>query len=148
MLKINVGCGPYKRDGYINIDKNETWSPEVVLDVRQGLPYDDDSIDEISAYHFIEHLTKDEIISFLADCYKKLKSNGLLDLIFPLGVTWDLDHKSFLGEDSFKMILGQGSEGIRDEYYFGAHIAFNQISKEKIKDKNFEMLHIVMVAKK
>lgn len=148
MIKINVGCGPYKKDGYINIDKNGVWNPEIILDVRQGLPYEDNSVDEITAHHFIEHLTKDEIISFLADCYKKLKPSGVLDLVFPLGITWDLDHKSFLGEDSLKMILGQGSEGMRDEYYFGPHIAFTQITKEKVRDKNFEMLHIVMGAKK
>jgi cyclopropane fatty-acyl-phospholipid synthase-like methyltransferase len=148
MIKINVGCGPYKKFGYINIDKNEVWSPEIVLDVRQGLPYADDFVDEIMAHHFIEHLTKDEIIAFLADCYKKLKPNGVLDLVFPLGVTWDLDHKSFLGEDSLKMILDQGSEGIRDEYYFGPHISFIQVIKEKFRDKNFEMLHISMKAKK
>ena len=146
--KINLGCGPYKYEGFINIDMNPVWKPDMVLDVRKGLPFDNDSIDEIRAWHFIEHLDKDEIITFLAESFKKLKKGGKLDLLFPVGVTYDLDHKSFLDRRSFDQITGFGSEDSKDEYRFGPQIAFKIISEEKSRDKYCKMLRLILEVKK
>ncbi|MDH4359059.1 MAG: class I SAM-dependent methyltransferase [Candidatus Berkelbacteria bacterium] len=148
MKKINIGCGPYKLDGYINIDKNSIWKPDKVLDVREGLTYPNNSVDEIRAWHFIEHLDKDEIISFLALCYKKLKKRGKLDLLFPVGITYDLDHKSFLDKRSFDQVTGSGSEDSRDEYCFGPRIAFRIISEERSRNKFCKMLRLILEVKK
>jgi predicted SAM-dependent methyltransferase len=134
-MKLNIGCGPYKDAGVINIDKNPVWEPDLVLDVRKGLPYEDNSVDGIKAWHFIEHLDKDEIVGFLAECYRVLKQKGKLDLLFPIGVTYDLDHKSYLSKYSFELICRGG----KDDYYHGPKIAFTLI-RAKEEEGNTQRL--------
>ncbi|PNX46817.1 MAG: hypothetical protein BV459_05670 [Thermoplasmata archaeon M11B2D] len=139
MVKLNIGCGPYKEPGYINIDKNPVWKADLTSDVRDGLAYEDNSVDEIRAHHFIEHLDKDEIVSFLTECYTKLKPDGILDLLFPIGVTFELDHKSFLKKESFDIFL----RGAQDDYYFGPKIAFSLVKESRFSDARCEMQRLV-----
>jgi hypothetical protein len=140
MIRLNIGCGPYKMEGYINIDKNPIWKPDKVLDVRKGLPVHDNSVDEIYASHFIEHLDKDEIIAFMKMSYDKLKNGAMLNLLFPTGVTYELDHKSFLDLSSFRVFFSGGA----DDYYYGPKIAFTLLSEERTSDERCNMLRLIM----
>lgn len=54
MRKLNLGCGPYKMEGHINIDCNPLHKPDIVRDVSRGLPFDDNSVESIVASHFLE----------------------------------------------------------------------------------------------
>jgi predicted SAM-dependent methyltransferase len=136
--KINVGCGPYKYDGFVNIDKNPIWEPDLVLDVRNGLPFS--NLEEIRAWHFIEHLSKDEIVQFLSECYNKLINNGMLDLLFPVGLTYELDHKTFLEKVSFEILFRGG----KDDFYFGPKIAFTLESESRSSVPHCDMLRLIM----
>jgi predicted SAM-dependent methyltransferase len=53
------------------------------LDLRQPLPYEDDSIDAIFHEHFIEHLTKQEGERFLSETYRVLKPGGAMRIGWP-----------------------------------------------------------------
>jgi len=57
-LKLNIGCGTVKFPGWINIDI-ET-NADLVLDIRRGLPFDNNSVDFIYCEHFIEHISYKE----------------------------------------------------------------------------------------
>ncbi len=52
-----------------------------VLDVRQGLPFD--NAQAIFAEHFVEHLTLDEAIAFLRETRRALGPEGVLRLSTP-----------------------------------------------------------------
>ena len=78
---LNIGCGNCKLDGFINIDLEPT--ADMQLDVRNGLPFDDDSVNGIYSEHFIEHLTQSEGIAFLRECRRVLKCDGILRLSTP-----------------------------------------------------------------
>jgi len=53
------------------------------MDVRQGLPYSDESVSLIYASHLIEHLSEGEGESFLKECYRVVKPNGLIRISTP-----------------------------------------------------------------
>jgi len=78
---LNVGCGKAKIHGFINIDVNR--DADVTLDVRHGLPYEDNTVDGIYSEHFIEHLTQTEIIRFLRECRRVLKPGGRIRIATP-----------------------------------------------------------------
>jgi len=59
-MKLNLGCGEDKREGYINIDIRESVDPDIAADVR-NLPYDEKSVDEILAYDVLEHIHYTEV---------------------------------------------------------------------------------------
>ena len=58
MLKLNLGSGSNKIDGFINIDLNPDNKPDLVANILEPLPYNDGSIDEIVLFHTIEHIQK------------------------------------------------------------------------------------------
>lgn len=53
-LKLNLGCGPNLKPGWVNVDL----SPEadLQLDLREPLPFDEGSVAMIYSEHFFEHL--------------------------------------------------------------------------------------------
>jgi predicted SAM-dependent methyltransferase len=80
-LKLNIGCGSNVRTGWVNIDL----SPEVdlMLDLREKLPFRDGSCDFIYSEHFFEHLEyPEDATRFLAESFRLLRSGG----IFSVGV--------------------------------------------------------------
>ena len=83
-LKLHLACGHDYDEDYINID---LYAPkDAKCDVRfdvQKLPYDDNSIDEIKAFHIIEHFHFFEIQEVLKEWHRVLKPGGKLYLETP-----------------------------------------------------------------
>ncbi len=81
MLKLHLGCGPQILKGWINIDNLEYPGVDRVLDVTQGLPFEDVSF--VFAEHFIEHLAYPDGLSLLRECRRVLREDGVLRLSTP-----------------------------------------------------------------
>ncbi len=81
ILKLHIGCGEQFLDGFVNIDIATTAQKRI--DVRQGLPYRTGSVDYIFSEHFIEHLCREDAMSFLEECYRTLKPGGVLRIATP-----------------------------------------------------------------
>ena len=96
-MKLNLGCGNNKKGGYINIDTDPQYSPDILSDI-QDLTYDNESIDEIIASHVIEHIPMLKVITCLKNWYGWLKHGGALYLAIP---DWDVMHKLFLNRCDF-----------------------------------------------
>ena len=62
-LKLNIGCGPNSKEGWINIDLSR--SAEMSLDMREPLP-------------FFEHLDYPNVAKmFLQECFRVLELDGI-----------------------------------------------------------------------
>jgi len=80
-LKLHLGCGPKIKKNWINID----FSPQadITIDMRETLPFQDNSCSIIYSEHFLEHLDYPyPALSFLKECYRILEPGG----IFSIGV--------------------------------------------------------------
>lgn len=80
--KLHLACGPHIIEGWDNIDILEGKNI-IHHDLREPLPYKDESVDGIFHEHFIEHLTKVEAERFLKDCYRVLKPGAAMRLGWP-----------------------------------------------------------------
>lgn len=78
--KINLGCGPYHLEGYLNIDINEP--ADAIMDIRK-LGFETDSIEEINCSHVLEHFPEHEVLGVLQEMYRVLKIKGVLKLEVP-----------------------------------------------------------------
>lgn len=82
-LRLNIGCGPNQVPGWINID---VVKGQGILqwDIREKLPFDDNSAEIIFAEHVFEHLEPDgDAESFLSECIRCLMPGGVLRLVVP-----------------------------------------------------------------
>lgn len=85
-LKLHIGCGNVRFEGWINIDK-ESRKGCKRLDVRKNLPYDDNCVEFIYNEHVIEHFTAKEGLKVLKEFYRVLTVDGVLRIATP-----DLDY--------------------------------------------------------
>ncbi len=82
-LYLNLGCGRRFHSGWVNIDLSSP-GPEVVQhDLRQGIPFPDQSCDAIYHSHLLEHIPQEEVLAFLKECQRVLKSRGVLRVVVP-----------------------------------------------------------------
>ena len=57
-MKIDIGCGGKKKEGFIGLDQYLMPGVDHVLDIgAQPWPFADESVDEAYSSNFLEHLT-------------------------------------------------------------------------------------------
>jgi predicted SAM-dependent methyltransferase len=103
-IQLNIGSGKNPKKDYINIDNRDV-SGNMVWDIRDGLPFPDESVSKIISSHFIEHLDEDEVIDFLEEMLRILKPGCLIDILCPHATTVGAiypGHKSLWHEDKVK----------------------------------------------
>ena len=76
LKRLNLGCGPNKMEGHINIDINDKWNPDILCDIQEGLPFSDSSIDEVRAWDILEHIYPDKVIYTVNEIWRVLIPNG------------------------------------------------------------------------
>jgi len=80
--RLNIGCGRHPLHYWCNIDNDPSAACDMLRSVPP-IPYPDDSMDEIYAGHFLEHLTPEETYWFLLECHRVLKPGGLMGVVVP-----------------------------------------------------------------
>lgn len=81
-MKLNLGCGTDYQEGYINVDMYADSKVDAKFDISK-IPYDDNTVDEIKAFHVIEHFDFHEGMSALKEWCRVLKPGGRLYLETP-----------------------------------------------------------------
>ena len=75
-LKLNCGCGPCLKPGWVNIDAGDK-NAELQLDLREKLPFPNSSVSFIYSEHFFEHLEYPaETSLFLSESLRVLIPGG------------------------------------------------------------------------
>ena len=85
-MRLNLGCGFNKRDGYVNVDIGDHCAPDVVHDLEKApWPWDDSSIDEIYMSHVLEHLgaTTAAYFGVLQEMYRVCRHDARITVVVP-----------------------------------------------------------------
>jgi len=106
MRKLNLGCGPdiKKGPGWVNLDYNSEYNPEVVHNIDKfPYPFKDKEFDYIYCSHILEHVG--DIVKTMEELLRILKVGGTLHIKVPHFSNGngynDLTHKRFFGWRSF-----------------------------------------------
>lgn len=106
MIKINLGSGPKAIAGWVNLDgalgarlhkfgvfkwlnrmfrfTDATWDRDIrILNFRKPMPWADGAVDVIYTSHTLEHLSRDEGLQILRECFRVLKVGGILRILVP-----------------------------------------------------------------
>ena len=82
-IKLNLGCKHDIQKGYINIDYIQFNKYIYLWDLRNPLPYEDNSVEEIRALDLLEHFSWQHTEKTLIDWIRVLKPKGLITLKVP-----------------------------------------------------------------
>jgi len=67
----------------LNIDGNLLRKTDMWLDLRNGLPFPDNSISSVYTSHVLEHFYPEELPSILRECHRVLRPDGGLRIVVP-----------------------------------------------------------------
>lgn len=88
-IRLDLGCGYYKKPGFIGLDNffgaesqvKTDRGPDILIDLTsQPIPFPDSSVTEIFTSHFLEHVPIDIL---LKEIHRVLKPRGACQIILP-----------------------------------------------------------------
>jgi hypothetical protein len=83
MLKLNIGSGYKKFNGFLNLDYDHHTNPDYVVDFEHDrLPFEDNSVDEIIAWHVLEHIGEG-YFHLLKEIYRVCCNGAIIDIKVP-----------------------------------------------------------------
>jgi predicted SAM-dependent methyltransferase len=104
-MKIDLGCGRRKADGYFGIDCQMLSGVDLVCDCNNSIPLPDSIAAEVRAYDFLEHVGNDKRIHIMTEIWRILKPGGIFHSMTPStdgrGAFQDPTHYSFWNQNSF-----------------------------------------------
>ena len=81
-LKLNLGCGQRKIDGFIGVDSNLNVTADIAHDLNKfPYPFADNSVDEIIMDHVLEHLN--DPIKIIIELYRISKDGAKIKIKAP-----------------------------------------------------------------
>jgi SAM-dependent methyltransferase len=81
-MKLNVGCGNKKIEGYIGVDKYKCKAAEYICDVEKNkLPFDDNTVTDIILDNVVEHFY--DIPLVMNELIRVCKKGAIIKIITP-----------------------------------------------------------------
>jgi len=102
-MKLNLGCGFNKRDGYINVDKFDTCRPDLLMDVEVcPWRFDTNQVDEVLFNHSLEHMghDTDTFLGIMRELYRVCKPRANVQINVP-----HPRHDNFLGDPTHVRVV-------------------------------------------
>lgn len=102
-LKIDIGCGPHKRSGYLGIDAAAWPGVDYVMDIeREDIPLPARSASHIFSSHCLEHLR--DPMRFFAEIGRLARDGAEAEIWTPYAYSngaYMFSHLNFLTEDHY-----------------------------------------------
>ena len=146
-IKLDLGCGFRKKDGFIGIDRFDysgRYDDFICGEIPEVLSkFKDNSISEVHASHFIEHIPQNKVITFMNEVYRILKIGGTFEIFVPpttgRGAFCDPTHVSFWNDLSFRYYDKTWEKDLTDSY--GIKADFETIKMEHLGEVS---LHVIL----
>jgi predicted SAM-dependent methyltransferase len=82
-MKVHLGCGYRRLEGYVHVDSRAEVNPDYVADVGH-LPFEDGSVSLLYACHVLEHVRRRAVEGVIEEWHRVLlKPGGVLRIAVP-----------------------------------------------------------------
>ena len=117
-MKLNLGCGFNKIPGFINVDIDPAVEPDKVFNFTGKFPYKDDEVEEIVAYHVLEHIPKSAHQFIYNEIYRVLQPDASLTLGFPeFSICYEYWKSNYRGMKDFWEATLYGRQASANDYH-------------------------------
>ena len=82
-MKLYVGSRDYKPEGFLSVDIDPAWNPDIVGDITDLRNIENESVSEVVASHVLEHLAWPDSFLALGEFQRILQSGGVLEIAVP-----------------------------------------------------------------
>ena len=80
---LNLGCGSTFHKDWTNVDFVSTGEDVIAHNLLSGVPFNDNTFEVVYHSHVLEHFPKDKAIVFIKECYRVLKTDGIIRVAIP-----------------------------------------------------------------
>ncbi|GBR76940.1 hypothetical protein NO2_1412 [Candidatus Termititenax persephonae] len=103
LIKVDLCCGASKPEGFIGVDHFPGDKVDIVANLNERFPFDDNSVEVVRAHDAIEHLP--DRIHTMNEIWRICKPNATVDILVPStdgrGAFQDPTHVSYWNINSF-----------------------------------------------
>ncbi|MDO8952234.1 MAG: methyltransferase domain-containing protein [Draconibacterium sp.] len=146
ILKIDLGCGPNKKEGFRGMDILPLPGVDYVINLEEGFNFiGNNSVDEFYSSHFLEHVQNFELI--LSEIHRTLKPGGLCTVIVPHFSNpyyySDYTHKRFFGYYSFDYLSKPDKKVKRRVPVYNSEVSFEILHRKLVfKAPRFRVINL------
>jgi acetyltransferase-like isoleucine patch superfamily enzyme len=143
LVRVDLGCGAHKAPGYIGVDIFPAPGVDIVADLSTAFPFEDNSVDELRAYDFIEHIP--DRLRTMNEIWRVCKNGAAVDLFVPStdgrGAFQDPTHVSFWNVNSFKYFTVEHPDYLELCQCYGFQGAFHLESLKQYESPE-QVIHV------
>lgn len=118
-IKLQLGSGYKKINGFVNIDNDDLVNPDYNIDlddVNIKLPFPDNSVNEIVAHHILEHIG-DGFIPLMKELYRVAEDGCVFDIVAP-----HFQHEVYYGDPTHKRPITVNGMSLFSKKFCREHI--------------------------
>jgi hypothetical protein len=162
-LKLDLGCGQNPKDGFEGVDLYGDKATHKVDLFKFPWPFKSNSVEEINASHFLEHIPAREVdvadlsgadrgyigadmlFAFMDECYRILKPECWMHIVVPSGRSnrafWDPTHRRFFMQETFLYFAAEwrkinGLTHYRVNCNFGVDVTHSMPQEEGLRSSD------------
>ena len=144
-MKLNMGCGHNKRQGWVNVDLFPECSPDMVCDLESlPWPWADDSVDQVLFNHSLEHLGQNtrNFLRIMKELYRVCRDGAQIEINAP-----HPRHDNFINDPTHVRIITPQLLGLFDRKQCDAweRLRFANSPFAHYLDVDFELVNIKTV---
>ena len=122
MVRVDLGCGNRKPEGFIGVDRYALTGVDIVADLNQSLPFYDNSVDLVLSSHGLEHLSS--LQETMKEIYRICRHGAQVCIIAPYGLESLVSpfHKQIFNEHTPRFWTNIQTSAIDPADYFYPYI--------------------------
>lgn len=111
-MRLNIGCGFNKLPGFVNVDGDALCEPDVVANLEERWPFEDNSVEYIVANHVLEHLgeTTAKWMGLWKEIWRVCKNDARMEIRVP-----HPRHENFITDPTHVRVILPGTIAMFDQ---------------------------------
>jgi SAM-dependent methyltransferase len=105
MKLLNIGCGSRVHPEWVNVDFVSQKKNTISHNLEKGIPFENNYFDIVYHSHLLEHFSKSGAFFLVKECFRVLKSGGIIRVVTP-----DLEMLTRLYLEMLDKVINEGKE--------------------------------------